>query len=415
MSRLLYDIGIFGYSFGVKTASLFNEKARLWIDGRRKWRKRLESSIKELDKGRETVWFHVSSLGEFEQGRPLMEELKRDKEINLILSFYSPSGFEIMKNWSGADLIIYLPLDTEKNATDFIKLIDPALAIFVKYDLWFHYLKELKKKEIPSLLISARFYPDQLYFKKWAKWYRSMLFLFDKILVQDQLSMDLLASISYGNAVLTGDTRYDRVWELSRNNDHFPEIEKFINGRKLFIAGSSWPLDEKIMLPYIRKNKEKMCFIIAPHDISSTHVVSLKNKLDGKAILYSELNKKRDEEVLILNSIGMLSRLYKYAYIAYIGGAFKEGLHNILEPAAYGLPVITGPDHEGFLEGPLMEKAGALFRVSNEEEFAEIMDRLMGDDDFRNKASDNAKSFIKNNTGASEKTLAHVEKYLTKI
>jgi 3-deoxy-D-manno-octulosonic-acid transferase len=415
MGRLLYDIGIFGYSFGVKTASLFNEKARLWIDGRRKWRKRVESSVQELDPGRETVWFHVSSLGEFEQGRPLMEELKRDKEINLILSFYSPSGFEIMKNWSGADLIIYLPLDTEKNATDFIRLIDPSLAIFVKYDFWYHYLKALKKKEIPCLLISARFYPDQLFFKKWAKWYRSILFLFDKILVQDQLSMDLLASVSYDNALLTGDTRYDRVWELSQHNDRFPEIEKFIDGRRLFIAGSSWPLDEKIMLPYIRKNKKNMCFIIAPHDIRTAHVLSLKNKLDGKVMLFSEWNSSSQEEVLILNSIGMLSRLYKYAYVAYIGGAFKEGLHNILEPAAFGVPVITGPDHKGFLEGPLMEEEGALFRVSNEEEFAEIMDRLIGDADFRNKASEKARNFIQHHTGASEKTLAHVEEYLAKI
>ena len=415
MGRLLYDIGIFAYSFGIRTAALFNEKARLWIDGRRKWRKRVASAIQKLDKGRNSVWFHVSSLGEFEQGRPLMEELKRDKDINLILSFYSPSGFEIMKNWSGADLIIYLPLDTVKNAADFIKLIDPCLAIFVKYDFWYHYLKELKKKEIPSLLISARFYPDQLFFKKWAWWYRSVLFLFDKILVQDQLSMDLLASVSYDNAILTGDTRYDRVWELSQHSDHFPEIEKFIKGRKLFIAGSSWPLDEKIMLPYINEKREEMCFIIAPHDISNMHVSSLKSKLEGKAILYSELSNSANEEVLILNSIGMLSRLYKYAYIAYIGGAFKEGLHNILEPAAYALPVITGPDHEGFLEGSLMEAAGALFRVRNEEEFAEIMDRLMGDEEFRNEASVKARNFIKNNTGASEKTLAHIEKYLTKI
>lgn len=415
MGRRLYDIGIFGYRFGIKAASLFNEKARLWIDGRKNWRRKVESAIGKLDKGKESLWFHVSSLGEFEQGRPLMEALKRDKEINLILSFYSPSGFEVMKNWPGADLIIYLPADTKKNADDFIKLIDPCLAIFVKYDFWYHYLNELKKKNIPSLLISARFYPGQLFFKRWAKWYRSMLLFFDKILVQDQLSMDLLASAGYPNAVLTGDTRYDRVWELSRNNDPFPEIEKFIHDKKLFIAGSTWPLDEKIILPYIEKNSKNLCFIIAPHDISNVHVSSLKNKLGGKAILYSDLDKWVDEKVLILNSIGMLSRLYKYAYIAYIGGAFKEGLHNILEPAAYAVPVITGPDHEGFLEGPMMESAGALFRVRNEEEFAQIMDRFMGDMDFRDKASEKAKNFIKNNTGASEKTLAYVEEYLAKI
>ena len=222
-----------------------------------------------------------------------MEELKKRKNISLIISFYSPSGFEIMKNWEEADVVIYLPVDNKKNAKDFIEIIDPSAAIFVKYDLWFHYLNELKKKKIPSVLISARFYSSQIFFKKWASWYRKLLFLFDKILVQDQNSLDLLNSVSYSHAILTGDTRYDRVSELSKNTDRFSEIESFIGNKKVFIAGSSWPLDEKVMSPYILENPDDLRFIVAPHDISKEHVQSLLKSFGGKAILYSELRNQK--------------------------------------------------------------------------------------------------------------------------
>jgi len=275
MGKLLYNIGISGYNFGIKIASLFNDKARLWVIGRKNWRKQLRDQVSKIDPGKVKVWFHVSSLGEFEQGRPVMEELKKRKNISLIISFYSPSGFEIMKNWEEADVVIYLPVDNKKNAKDFIEIIEPSAAIFVKYDLWFHYLNELKKKKIPSVLISARFYSSQIFFKKWASWYRKLLFLFDKILVQDQNSLDLLNSVSYSHAILTGDTRYDRVSELSKNTDRFSEIESFIGNKKVFIAGSSWPSDEKVMSAYILENPDDLRFIIAPHDIAKEHVQSL--------------------------------------------------------------------------------------------------------------------------------------------
>lgn len=411
MGKLVYDIGLNSYYLGIKVASLFNEKASLWLKGRKNWRKKLENELKSLDLSKKTLWFHVSSLGEFEQGRPVMEDLKKTQNINLVLTFFSPSGYEIAKDWEGADVIAYLPLDTQKNASDFIKMVNPNLAVFVKYDFWYHYLSQLKKKNIPSILIAARFYPDQVFFKSWAKWYRKLIFLFDEILVQDQQSEDLLNSIGYKQVVNTGDTRYDRVAELSENTDKFPEIESFIEDKKVSIAGSSWPLDEKIMIDYMVENKHDLRYIIAPHDVSKEHVSSLKIKLKGKAILHSEISERQNESVLIIDSIGMLSRLYKYADIAYVGGAFKEGLHNILEPAAYGKPVITGPDHSGFLEGPAMEKAGALFRVEDDAMFRSVMNTLTGDEKTYKETSKAAKKFIMENRGASKKTIEIIEGY----
>ena len=412
MGKILYNFGVYSYYLGVRIASMFNEKAQLWLSGREDWRSKLRESIKKLDPDQKNIWFHVSSLGEFEQGRPVMEQLKNDKKINLIVSFYSPSGYEQMKDWPLADLITYLPLDTEKNASDFIDIIKPDLSLFVKYDLWYHYLHELNLKKIPALLISGRFYSSQVYFKPWASWYRKLLFMLDRILVQDQVSLDLLNSINYKNAEISGDIRYDRVDELSRNKDRFNKIENFVSDRKVFIAGSSWPLDEKLMTAYFLKNKYALRAIIAPHDVSKEHIDSILFNFKGKAIRYSEIDQLSGEDVLVVDKIGILSRIYKYAKISYVGGAFKEGLHNILEPAAYRIPVITGPDHSGFPEGAAMEKDGALFRVKNEAEFASTMDNLLKDEPFYSKASIAADRFIKDRKGASLHTLKVINQFL---
>lgn len=411
MGKILYNVGVRSFYMGVRIASLFNEKAQYWIEGRKQWRENLKKAASKLDSGRRNVWFHVSSLGEFEQGRPVMEELKKTKDINLILSFYSPSGYEQMKDWQVADLVTYLPLDTKKNAIDFIDIIKPDLALFVKYDLWFHYLSQLRKKKLPSLLISARFYPSQAFFKSWASWYRDLLFLFDRILVQDHESLDLLHSINYNDAEISGDIRYDRVDELSKNKDRFNEIEKFVDRKKVFIAGSSWPLDEDVFIPYLLTNEKNLCSIIAPHDIGKKHIDSLVLKCKGKSILHSNIENWNGEKILIIDSIGILSRIYKYADISYIGGAFKEGLHNILEPAAFGVPVITGPDHKGFPEGPQMEKEGGLFRVEDDKKFAIILDQLLDDEKAYSLASHSAIRFIKERKGASKRTLEAIEQY----
>lgn len=412
MGKILYNFGVWSYYQGVKIASVFNDKAKLWIEGRVNWRIRLKKAASQLNPDQKNVWFHVSSLGEFEQGRPVMEELKKTKNINLILSFYSPSGYEQMKNWPNADLVIYLPLDTKKNAADLISIIHPDLAIFVKYDLWFHYLSQLKAKSIPTLLISARFYPSQYFFKSWTSWYKKLLFLFDRILVQDQESLDLLHSINYKNAEISGDIRYDRVDELSKNKDRFNEIEEFIGDKKVFIAGSSWPLDEKVMINYFLRNVHNLRILIAPHDVSDNHINSLLQKCKGKAIRYSKLNEISGEYILLVDKIGILSRIYKYADISFIGGAFKEGLHNILEPAAYKIPVITGIDHDGFPEAPAMEKEGGLFRVKDEIEFALIMDKLLINEQAYFNASRAASHFINDRKGASLRTLKVIDQYI---
>jgi 3-deoxy-D-manno-octulosonic-acid transferase len=413
MSSLIYDISLFSYHSGIRVASLFNEKAKLWVEGRRNWRELLTEKAKKLPVKGKQIWFHVSSLGEFEQARPVMEALKKEGAGNIILSFYSPSGYENAKAWKGADIITYLPEDNAKNAQDFLDIIKPDLAVFVKYDLWYHYLNQAQKKAIPCLLISARFYKDQIYFKSWGSWYKKMLFKLKEILVQDEASFALLKAIHYDAVINTGDTRFDRVMELSKRSEDVPHIEDFIGDNKVLIAGSTWPLDERIMLDYIKDNPQNLKVIIAPHDVGRTHINALEEQFEGKAILYSSISKRKDEHILIIDSIGLLSRLYRYATISYIGGAFKEGLHNILEPAAFGVPVITGPDHEGFLEGPAMEKKGGLFRVNTIKEFNAIMLKLTTDEVFYQRSSTQAKAFIQEHCGASEKTLSIIENYLS--
>ena len=414
MSKFLYNLGIVGYRLAVRIFFPFNDKAKQWVLGRKDWKNRLVESLGKLNSKKPVVWFHASSLGEFEQGRPVMEALKKEKDINLVLTFFSPSGYEMIKKWPTADLICYLPIDTHKNATEFIRLIKPVVAVFIKYEFWFHYLNQLNKQKIKTYLISTRFYPEQLFFKSWARWYRKMLFLIDKIYAQDNDSVNLLSGIGYHDVELAGDTRYDRVEELSRNTDRFPEIEKFIKSEKLVIAGSSWPLDEALFCNYINLFPESFKYLIAPHDIGENHLKKIESLLKVPFQRHSAYDGKKPARVLILDSIGMLSRVYKYAVIAYIGGAFKEGLHNILEPAGYGVPVITGPDHKGFPEGPEMEKAGALIRVNNFEDFKRVMNRWESDNENRARAANAAKNFVQSRTGATKKITKNIVTLLTK-
>lgn len=415
MGKFLYNLSVNAYGISVRLASPFNLKAAAWVAGRKDWKSRLTDAIGTLNRDKPVVWFHASSLGEFEQGRPVMEALKRDNEINLVITFFSPSGYEVMKKWLTADLIFYLPLDSKKNATDFIGLIKPDVAVFVKYEFWYHYLKQLNDQHITTYIISARFYADQIFFKSWAKWYRKVLFLIDKIYVQDKSSLDLLEGIGYKPVELSGDTRYDRVNELSQHADQFVEVEDFVNNEKLFVAGSSWPSDEEIIAKYINKNPDKYKYLIAPHDISENHLKKIEKLLNVPFQRYSTYNKEEAPRVLILDTIGMLSRVYKYASAAYIGGAFKEGLHNILEPAAYGVSVITGPDHDGFPEGPAMEKAGGLVRIKNDKEFESLMNKWAIDEEIRKNAASAARLFVQDRTGATQKITKDIEEVLSEL
>ena len=413
MGKFLYNLSVNAYGISVRLVSPFNQKAAAWVAGRENWKNKLSGAVKTLNPDKPVVWFHASSLGEFEQGRPVMEALKRDNEINLVLSFFSPSGYEVMKKWITADLICYLPIDSKKNASDFIDLIKPDVAVFVKYEFWYHYLKQLNNRSITTYVISARFYADQIFFKSWAKWYRKVLFLIDKIYVQDKTSVDLLKGIGYKAIELSGDTRYDRVDELSKHIDRFSEIEDFVNKEKLFVAGSSWPSDEEIMAKYINENPNKYKYLIAPHDIGENHLKKIEKLLNVPFQRFSTYKKKEASRVLILDTIGMLSRVYKYATVAYIGGAFKEGLHNILEPAAYAVPVITGPEHHGFSEGPAMEKTGGLVRIKDFEGFSILMSQWAADDEIRQKAAFAARQFIQDQTGATQKITKDIESVLS--
>jgi 3-deoxy-D-manno-octulosonic-acid transferase len=415
MGKILYNLGVVGYGMVIHLISPFNQKAKNWVSGRKNWRINLVESVKILDFNKPIVWFHASSLGEFEQGRPVMEALKKEIDFNLVVTFFSPSGYDIMKKWPAADLVCYLPLDTDKNARDFIKLIKPNVAVFIKYEIWYHYLKQLKKQAITTFLISARFYHGQIFFKPWAKWYRKVIFLFDKIYVQDKESKNLLNGIGFDSVELTGDTRYDRVGELSNNEDSFPEIEQFKNGNNLFIAGSSWPIDEAIICQYINRFPGKYKYLIAPHDISESHLKKIEKQLKVPVQRYSGYQNKKPATVLILDTIGMLSRVYKYAKVAYIGGAFKEGLHNILEPAAYGIPVITGPDHKGFPEGLAMEKSGGLVRITDFENFESLMNQWADDEESRQKVAFTAKKFIHEQIGATQKITKDIERVLSEL
>jgi len=412
MGKHLYNLGIVGYRLAIRLISPFNQKAKQWVIGRKNWQNKLARSVEKLDFNKPVMWFHASSLGEFEQGRPVMEALKKKNSFNLVLTFFSPSGYELIKNWPTADLICYLPIDTDKNAADFIKLIKPDMAIFIKYEFWYHYLNNLNNQQIKTYLISARFYPGQLFFKSWAKWYRNLLFMIDKIYVQDKVSADLLSGIGYYSVELAGDTRYDRVAELGKNTDGFPEIEAFVNNEKLFIAGSSWPLDEAVICKYINKYPHKYKYLIAPHDIGKSHLNKIEKQLQVPCQRYSDYDVNKPARVLLLDTIGMLSRVYKYAKVAYIGGAFKEGLHNILEPAAYGVPVITGPDHTGFPEGPEMEKAGALVRIKNYDDFENNLNRWV-DYDIRQPVAYAARQFIQSHKGATQKIVTDIESLLS--
>jgi len=412
MGKLLYNLGVNVYGIAVKLISPFNQKANKWVTGRKNWKSKLSKAAGNLDYKKPVVWFHASSLGEFEQGRPVMEALKKQNDINLVLTFFSPSGYEVMKNWTTADLIFYLPLDSKNNAAEFIRLVKPEVAVFVKYEFWYHYLNQLNKRNIKTYVISARFYANQLFFKPWAKWYRKVLFLIDKIYVQDKSSANLLDGIGYQSFEIIGDTRYDRVNELSNHSDRFPEIENFVNEERLFIAGSSWPLDEEIIIKYINENPNKYKYLIAPHDISESHLKKIEKKLNIPVQRYSSYNIDNAFRVLILDTIGMLSRAYKNATVAYIGGAFKEGLHNILEPAAYGVPIITGPDHQGFPEGPAMEKTGGLVRIENDNEFENQMNQWADDEDIRKKSGFAARQFIQKQTGVTQKIMKDIENVL---
>jgi len=350
--RILYHLGILSYTFILNTLALFgHRKAKLWIDGRKDWRSKLQEKFKGVSS---CIWIHCASLGEYELSVPLINELKkRNPSQHLFITFFSPSGFEVKKNDALVFHVDYLPIDSAANARDLISIIKPEMVFFAKYDYWFHYLNELKVQSIPTYVFSASFRPSQVFFKPYGAWYRKMLLNFTTLFVIEEESKKLLQSIAIENVIITGDTRYDRVSDTAHANRTISFIEDFKTTHHLLIAGSTWPEDEDVLIPFINESIPNFKFIIAPHEIAESHLQGIEEKLKAPYIRYSQISADSilsNTTVIIIDNIGMLSALYKYGDIAYIGGAFKQGLHNILEPLSFGLPVLFGPHFKRFPE-----------------------------------------------------------------
>lgn len=398
---LLYNIGIGVYSLAIRLAAPFNEKAGLLSKGRKEvWKK-----IHNIHRGNERlVWFHAASLGEFEQGRPVIEKLRQtEPETKILLTFFSPSGYEIRKNYTGADYILYLPADTKRNAIRFIEIFRPDAAVFVKYEFWFHYLQELHNRQIPTYLISAIFRAEQPFFKSWGSLHRRMLGFFKCLFVQDEQSVKLLSDIHINQVRLTGDTRFDRVKQIADAARDIEKVAAFCNQQPAVVCGSTWPPDEDILLDYINHYTGTYKWIIVPHEIGENHIKSILDKCRKKIIRYSQIaNNPAEYDVLVIDCIGLLSAIYRYGNIAYIGGGFGAGIHNTLEAAVYGIPVIFGPKYQKFNEAVTLIREGGAFSIQNGTELAEVLNSLIGNPVVAETAGKKALEYVTSQLGATE-------------
>ena len=396
--NLIYNIGIYFYGALIFLASLFNEKAKLLRNGQHDAFKLLKANV-DPDAG--YVWFHAASLGEFEQGRPVIEQLKRiQPETKILLTFFSPSGFEVRKNYQGADIVSYLPLDTPGNARNFVNIVKPTRAIFIKYEFWPNYLLALKAANVPVFSISAIFRPEQVFFKGYGKWYLNLLCTFSHIFVQDKVSLDLLKNHRINNVTITGDTRFDRVYDLFTQAKQLPLIEEFVkNSPEVIVAGSTWPKDEELLVRYLKLHPQ-VKLIIVPHEVHSGHIMAISKLLDGKFVRYSEATPENVKKTncLVVDVIGVLSSIYRYAGVAYIGGGFGVGIHNTLEAAVYGIPVVFGPTYQKFREARELIAVGGAFSISNYTILEAQFDRLLKDN---KQAGKMAGEYVKQNTGAT--------------
>jgi len=405
----LYNIGIYSYFLLILLSSPFNKKAKLWIKGRKNIFKRLAENI---DSSSKIAWFHCASLGEFEQGRPVIEEFKKKyNTYKILVTFFSPSGYEIRKNYKEADYIFYLPVDFKCNVKKFIKIVNPQIAFFVKYEFWYNYLNELNNSKVPTYIFSANFRKEQIFFKSYGEFYKNMLKYFNHIFVQNENSLQLLQTIGINNITISGDTRFDRVYTIAQNSTQLPLIEIFKQNKLLFIAGSTWEKDAEILIKYINSTKNNIKFIIAPHEISNSNIEQIYSSVNKKVVKYSEAkeNDIADYSVLIIDNIGMLSSLYKYAEIAYIGGGFGKGIHNLLEAATFGMPVIFGPNHHKFVEATDLIKMGAGFEISGYDDFCAKINEFIDNPTKLSDASFNAKSYVERNIGATKRILENIK------
>ena len=404
----IYNFAVQLSALFLKLIALFHPKIKLFVDGRKEVMSYLKKNISEGDS---IIWVHTASLGEFEQGLPIIEQLKKNyPEYRILVTFFSPSGYEVKKNTAAADVVTYLPMDTKKNAIKFLDLVNPKLVIFVKYEIWPNYLRALSQRNIPTLLISALFKENQIYFKSYGGFMRKTLHNFTHIFVQDTKSIELLSKINIKNTAISGDTRFDRVIEILERDNNLAFMENFKNGAKTLVAGSTWPDDEEVLVPYINTGESSLKFVLAPHNIKPEHINKLKSSINKKTILYSELENKdlSAYEVLIIDTIGLLTKIYSYAEISYVGGGFATGLHNTLEPAVYGIPVIIGPSFKGFKEAEDLVNKGGVLVVKSPAEFFTLVNNLLKDEEHLKRTGDINSTYVSENKGASIQIMAYV-------
>ena len=397
-----YNLGIGVYSGAVKMVSPFMRKAALWYQGRRDIFRKLEQAVGSSER---IIWFHAASLGEFEQGRPVMEAVREYyPSYKILLTFFSPSGYEIRRNYSGADWVFYLPADTPRNAAHFLDTVKPEMAVFIKYEFWLNYLAELSRREVPTYIISAVFRPDSIFFRPWGGAFRRALRSFRRLFVQDADSQALLAGIGVTNVTVAGDTRFDRVGRIADGARRLPAVEDFAAGGTVFVAGSTWPPDEEILVRLINANPG-MKFIVAPHEMDEKRIKEMAGAVRGGAVRYTEYGEADDggeKQLLIIDTIGILSSVYGYGSYAYIGGGFGVGIHNTLEAAAFGIPVAFGPNYAKFLEARDLISLGAARSISSYEELAVWLASLQSDRQAYGRAAAEAGAYVRSHRGATE-------------
>jgi len=404
---MLYNLGIYLYSLIIHLAAPFSRKPRKMMKGH--WivyellRQQKENSVKY-------IWFHAASLGEFEQGRPLIEKIKeRYPEYKILLTFFSPSGYEVRRNYKEADIVCYLPLDKPRNVKKFLDIIQPCMAFFIKYEFWKNYLNELHKRNIPVYSVSSIFRKEQVFFKWYGGAYRKVLSNFDQLFVQNETSKRFLSKIGIEKVTVVGDTRFDRVLEISQEAKNLPLVEAFKGDSLTIVAGSSWAPDEDLFIEFFNNHPE-IKLIIAPHVIDENHLVEIISKLKRSYVRYSKATEQnvKKADCLIIDGYGLLSSIYRYGEIAYIGGGFGVGIHNILEAAVYGIPVIFGPKYHKFMEArQLLEEQGA-FTIKDKEDLSQLLDNMISDKEFLKMSGLNAGNYVTKNLGASEKILSQI-------
>lgn len=419
---MIYNIVIYFVLWGIAIASLFNEKVRKMWRGEREAFKILKQKV---DPNAKYIWFHAASLGEFEQGRPLMERIRKDyPQYKILLTFYSPSGYEVRKNYEGADIICYMPVDTRLNAIRFLRLVRPVMAFFIKYEFWSNFLHILKHRNIPTYSVSSIFREDQVFFKWYGRNYAGVLKCFTRFFVQNEESKRLLEGIGIKDVDVVGDTRFDRVLQIKEAAKQLPICEAFRTGVassqsagvphhdfKVFVAGSSWPPDENIFIPFFNEHKDWR-LLIAPHVIAEEHLKLILSLIKGKKVVrYTQTTPEEaaEADVLIIDCFGLLSSMYNYGDVAYIGGGFGVGIHNTLEAAVWNMPVIFGPNNKKFQEAQGLLKSGGGFEINTYEDFSGLMSSLMNDETFLKQAGDKAGAFVAHLAGATDKVLASVK------